>query len=104
MYLSPNTTQKPNTFSHQKKTKKKKNNRAFQTVFKMSPSMTMEERFEAIMKKCEYLQAHHKGKKNQNAYLRRPLDVPKFEGRLDPVEFLEWLQAVERAFKFKEIP
>jgi len=66
--------------------------------------MTMEERFEAIMKKCEYLQAHHKGKKNQNAYLRRPLDVPKFEGRLDPDEFLEWLQAVERAFEFEEVP
>ena len=36
--------------------------------------------------------------------MRRPLDVPKFEGRLDPDEFLEWLQAVERAFEFKEVP
>ena len=83
-------------------------------MFKMSSSMTMEERFEAIMKKCEYLQAHHEETKNQNAYLRWPLgapikqrrevEVPKFEGKLDPDEFLEWLQAVERAFEFKEIP
>jgi len=56
------------------------------------------------MKKREYLQAHHKGKENQNAYLRRPLDVPKFEGRLDPDEFLAWLQAVERTFECKEVP
>jgi len=76
--------------------------------------MTMEERFEAMMKKCEYLQAHHEETKNQNACLRWPLgasikqrrevEVPKFEGRLDPDEFLEWLQAVERAFEFKENP
>ena len=74
----------------------------------------MEERFKAIMKKCEYLQAHHEEMKNQNAYLRRPLgepmkqkravEVPKFEGRLDPDQFLEWLQAVERVFEFKETP
>jgi len=83
-------------------------------VFKMSSSMTMEERFKAIMKKCEYLQAHHEEMKNQNAYLRRPLgepikqrkavEIPEFKGRLDPDEFLEWLQVVERAFEFKEIP
>ena len=31
------------------------------------------------------------------------VDIPEFEGRLDPDEFLEWLQAVERAFEVKEI-
>jgi len=74
----------------------------------------MEERFESIMKKCKYLQTHHDEMKNQNAYLRRPLgepikqrkavEIPEFEGRLDPDEFLEWFQAMERAFEFKEIP
>ena len=70
--------------------------------------MTMEERFEAILKKCEYLQAHHAKMKN-HAYLkrsikqRRAVEIPEFEGRLDPDEFLEWLQAVERVFEFKEI-
>ena len=76
--------------------------------------MTMEERFEAIMKKCEYLRAHHEEMKSQDAYLRRQLgepikqrkavEIPEFEGRVDPDEFLEWLQAVDRAFEFKEIP
>ena len=76
--------------------------------------MTMEERFEVITKKCEYLQAHHEQMKNQNANLRRQLgepikqrkaiEIPEFERRLDPDEFLEWLQAVERAFEFNEVP
>ena len=34
---------------------------------------------------------------------RKAIEVSEFEGRLDPDEFLEWLQAVEKAFEFKEI-
>ena len=30
--------------------------------------------------------------------------MPEFEGKLDPNEFIEWLQTVERIFDFKEIP
>ena len=127
--------------------------------------MTLEERFEALMKNCEYLRAHNEEITNQNAYLIRQLDesmkqrrkeirsstsfrssqsvreegneedphssgpsigeeplrrpsrgrrhhpnlnnvrveVPEFEGKLDPDEFLEWLQTVERVFEYKEI-
>ena len=32
------------------------------------------------------------------------VEVPEFEGKLDPDEFLEWLQTVERIFDYKEIP
>ena len=32
------------------------------------------------------------------------VEVPKFEGKLDPDEFLEWLQTVGRIFDYKEIP
>ena len=32
------------------------------------------------------------------------VEIPEFEGKLDPDEFIEWLQTVERIFKFKEIP
>ena len=35
--------------------------------------MTLEERFEAIMKNCEYLQARNEEAANQNEYLRRQL-------------------------------
>jgi len=35
--------------------------------------MTLEERFEALMKNCESLQAHNEEMTNQNAYLRRQL-------------------------------
>ena len=35
--------------------------------------MTSEERFEPIMKKCEYLQARHEEAVNQHEYLRREL-------------------------------
>ena len=32
------------------------------------------------------------------------VDIPEFEGKLDPDEFLDWLQTVERVFDFKDIP
>jgi len=124
--------------------------------------MTLEERFEAIMKNCERLQARNEKMANQNEYLRRQLgdslrqkrrelrsssssrppgsargeeeeegtlsggskvrvtllgtlggkgdtsnsndfkvDLPEFEGKLNPDDFLEWMQTVERIFEFK---
>ena len=39
----------------------------------MSSSMTLEQRFEAIMKNCEHLQARNEEMANQNEYLRRQL-------------------------------
>jgi len=39
----------------------------------MSSSITLEEKFEALMKICEPLQAQNKEVANQNAYLRRQL-------------------------------
>ena len=32
------------------------------------------------------------------------VDIPEFGGKLDPDEFLDWLQTVERVFDFKDIP
>ena len=32
------------------------------------------------------------------------VEIPEFEGKLDPDEFHEWLQTVERIFEYKEIP
>jgi len=32
------------------------------------------------------------------------VDIPEFEGQLDPDLFLDWLQTVERVFEFKDIP
>ena len=31
------------------------------------------------------------------------MDIPEFEGQLDPDHFLDWLQTVERLFKYKDI-
>ena len=31
------------------------------------------------------------------------VDIPEFEGQLDPDLFLDWLQTVEKVFKFKDI-
>jgi len=30
--------------------------------------------------------------------------VPKFEGKLDPEEFLDWLHTIERVFEYKDVP
>ena len=32
------------------------------------------------------------------------VDIPEFEGQLDPDVFLDWLQTVKRVFEFKDIP
>ena len=32
------------------------------------------------------------------------MEISEFEGRLDPDEFLEWVQTVERVFEYKNIP
>ena len=32
------------------------------------------------------------------------VDLPEFEGKLDPDDFLEWMQTVERIFEYKEVP
>jgi len=32
------------------------------------------------------------------------VEVPKFEGKLDPEEFIDWLNTVERVFEYKDIP
>ena len=31
------------------------------------------------------------------------VEVPEFEGKLDPEEFLDWLHTVERVFKYKDV-
>ena len=32
------------------------------------------------------------------------MEISEFKGWLDPDEFLEWLQTVERVFKYKDVP
>ena len=32
------------------------------------------------------------------------VEVPEFEGKLDPEEFLDWRHMVERVFEYKDIP
>lgn len=32
------------------------------------------------------------------------MEIPDFEGRLQPDKFVDWLQTVERVFKFKDVP
>ena len=32
------------------------------------------------------------------------VEIPEFEGELDPDHFLDWLQTVERIFEYKEVP
>jgi len=32
------------------------------------------------------------------------VDIPEFEGKLDPEEFLGWLSTVERVFEYKDVP
>jgi len=44
-----------------------------------------------------------RGRKTTSHYGDIKVEISEFEGRLDPDEFLEWLQTVERIFDYKEI-
>ena len=45
-----------------------------------------------------------RNQRNSNPSLDFRVEIPEFEGRLDPDEFLEWLQTVERVFEYKDVP
>jgi len=40
----------------------------------------------------------------REAHLDFRVDIPEFEGQLDPDHFIDWLQTVERVFDYKDIP
>ncbi|VFQ68320.1 unnamed protein product, partial [Cuscuta campestris] len=40
---------------------------------------------------------------HEKSYSDSKVDIPIFEGKNDPDEFLEWLETVERVFDFKEV-
>jgi len=48
--------------------------------------------------------ARRTNRRPREAHLNFKVDIPEFEGKLDPDEFLDWLQTVERVFDFKDIP
>jgi len=41
---------------------------------------------------------------NQASANNFKVEVPEFEGKLDPEDFLDWLHTVERVFEYKDIP
>jgi hypothetical protein len=43
---------------------------------------------------------HRKSSRNDDIRV----EIPYFEGRLQPDEFVDWLQTVERVFEYKEVP
>ena len=48
--------------------------------------------------------ARRRTRRFQEAHHDFKIDISEFEGKLDPDEFLDWLQPVERVFDFKDIP
>jgi len=73
--------------------------------------------FESDQDEDNHDESHHLNSASEEDPYRRPrrnrrnasnfgdikVEVPEFEGRLDPDEFLEWLQTFERIFNYKEI-
>jgi len=48
--------------------------------------------------------SHRRGRRQSTNYNDFKVDNLEFEGKLDPDDFIEWLQTVERIFDYKEIP
>ena len=61
-------------------------------------------------------ESHPRGSSSEGEEDRRPfrprggnnldfkVDIPEFEGQLDPDLFLDWLRTVERVFDYKDVP
>lgn len=49
-------------------------------------------------------QYHNFGRRATHPVETLKVDLPEFQGRLQPEEFLDWLSAVEKFFEYKEIP
>ena len=45
-----------------------------------------------------------RNQRSSHSSLDFKVEIPEFEGRLEPDEFLEWLQTVERVFEYKDVP
>ena len=52
----------------------------------------------------EYVRRRRHPRPQDRSFNDFKVDIPEFEGQLDPDLFLDWLQTVERVFDFKEIP
>ncbi|XP_027348022.1 uncharacterized protein LOC113859448 [Abrus precatorius] len=48
--------------------------------------------------------SHPRRKSTRGYFDNIKIDIPKFEGRLQPYEFVDWLQTVELVFELKDIP
>ena len=73
--------------------------------------------FESDQDEDNHDESHHLNSASEEDPYRRPrrnrrnasnfgdikVEVPEFEGRLDPDDLLEWLQTIERIFDYKEI-
>ena len=44
-----------------------------------------------------------RGRRHSSNFNDFKVDIPKFEGKLDPNDFLGWMQTIERIFEYKEI-
>ena len=44
------------------------------------------------------------GRRHPSNFNDFKVDISEFEGKLDPDDFLEWMQTIERIFEYKEIP
>jgi len=45
-----------------------------------------------------------RGRRHSSNFNDFKVDIPEFEGKLNPDDFIEWLQTMERIFDYKEIP
>jgi len=82
-----------------------------------TPSRTLEERIEEALRihakesaQFDYLRRQLEVRRPRRSrwptqhYMDFKIEIPKFEGQLNPDAFLDWLNTVERVFEFKEIP
>ena len=54
--------------------------------------------------KDEPLRMTRQDSQNQASANDFKVEIPEFEGKLDPEDFLDWLHTIERVFEYKDIP
>jgi len=43
-------------------------------------------------------------RRDKQHFMDFKVEIPEFEGRLDPDEFIDWMNTMERMFEYKEVP
>jgi len=85
---------------------RRQNERSFQEMEMEEMRRQIQQLQETVNSQQAILEAQQRSRSHRRQLRMNDikLDIPDFEGNLQPNEFVDWLQTVERVFEYKEVP